>query len=92
MLWILFGMLCVLAGIILLITGGMWGLVFLLGGLGVMILNYSTMMRGRGMEPNQGTVNGFNGQGKQQSEAVEASQPVIGEQPADIWEQVEKKS
>ena len=92
MLWILIGMLCVLAGIILLITGGMWGLVFLLGGLGVMILNYSTMMRGRGMEPNQGTVNGFNGQGKQQSEAVEASQPVIGEQPADIWEQVEKKS
>ena len=92
MLWILIGMLCVLAGIILLITGGMWGLVFLLGGLGVMILNYSTVMRGRGMEPNQGTVNGFNGQGKQQSEAVEASQPVIGEQPADIWEQVEKKS
>ena len=92
MLWSLIGMLCVLAGIILLITGGMWGLVFLLGGLGVMILNYSTMMRGRGMEPNQGTVNGFNGQGKQQSEAVEASQPVIGEQPADIWEQVEKKS
>ena len=92
MLWILIGMLCVLAGIILLITGGMWGLVFLLGGLGVMILNYSTMMRGRGMEPNQGTVNGLNGQGKQQSEALEASQPVIGEQPADIWEQVEKNS
>ena len=91
MLWILIGMLAVLAGIVLLVVGKMWGLVFLLGGLGTMIFHYSSMMRARGCDPNQGTINGLNGQGKQQSEAVKISQPVVGEQPANIWEQMEQE-
>ena len=91
MLWILIGLIAILVGIVVLILGSMWGLVLLLGGIGAMSLNYVTMMRFKNMEPNQGTINGIAGQGKQQSEAVSVSQPVIGEQPADVWEQMEKK-
>ena len=91
MLLIVLGMVAMLTGIIILVLGSMWGLVLLLGGLVIMAFHYSSIMRGRGMDPDQGTSNGLNGQGKQQSEVVEASQSVIGEQPADIWDQVEKK-
>ena len=91
MIWILMGFIAILAGIVVLILGSMWGLFLLLGGVAIMGLNYTTMMRGKGMDPDQGTVNGLNGKGRQQSEAVTVSQPVIGEQPANIWAQMEQE-
>ena len=91
MLLLVLGMVAMPAGIIILVLRSMWGLVLLLGGLGAMIFCYSTMMRARGINPDQGTITGLNGQGKQQSEAVKVCPPVMGEQPADIWERVEKK-
>lgn len=91
MLWILLGMLAVLAGIVVLVLGSMWGIVLLLGGIGLTAVYYRTMMRGRGYDPEQGTLNGLGGQGKQQSETVKVTQPVIGEQSADIWDQMTNK-
>ena len=92
MLWMILGIAALLAGLVILILGSMWGILLFLVGLGFMALRYSTMMRGSGREPNQGTFNGLNGQGKQQSEAVQADQSVVGEQPANIWEQMEKSN
>ena len=91
MLWIIVGGLFILAGIVVLIMGNMWGLALIFGGVLAGFFCYSNMMRGKGMDPDQGTINGLSGQGKQQSEAVTVSQPVIGEQPADIWKQMEQK-
>ena len=91
MLWIVLGMIGILAGIVLMILSNLWlGLVVLLAGVGLMAFNYSTMMRGRGDNPDQGTYNGLSGQGKQQSEAVSANMPEQGEQIPEIWEKMEK--
>ena len=91
MLWIILGMAGMLSGIVVLVLGSMWGLALLLGGMIVMIFAYGIMMRGRGMNPDQGLFNGLYGQGKQQSEEVEMPQPVIGEQPANIWDKMKQE-
>ena len=91
MLWIMLGMLAMLAGMVIMVLGSTWiGLVLLLAGVGLMAFNYATMMRGRGQDPEQGLYNGLNGQGKQQSEAVDVNMPEPGEQTPDIWEKMQK--
>ena len=91
MLWIMLGMLAMLAGMVIMVLGSTWiGLVLLLAGVGLMAFNYATMMRGRGQDPEQGLYNGLNGQGKQQSETVDAKMPEPGEQSPGIWEKMQK--
>ena len=91
MLWIMLGMLAMLAGMVIMVLGSTWiGLVLLLAGVGLMAFNYATMMRGRGQDPEQGLYNGLNGQGKQQSETVDVNMPEPGEQSPEIWEKMEK--
>jgi membrane protein implicated in regulation of membrane protease activity len=91
MLWIMLGMLAMLAGMVIMVLGSTWiGLVLLLAGVGLMAFNYATMMRGRGQDPEQGLYNGLNGQGKQQSETVDVNMPEPGEQSPGIWEKMQK--
>ena len=90
MLWIISGLICILAGIVIMVLGSMWGLLLMLVGVVCMALNYVFMMRGRGFDPDQGSINGPGGKGKQQTDAVKAPQPGSGEQPANIWEMMEK--
>ena len=91
MLWIMLGMLAMLAGMVIMVLGSTWiGLVLLLAGVGLMAFNYATMMRGRGQDPEQGLYNGLNGQGKQQSETVDVKMPEPGEQSPGIWEKMQK--
>ena len=91
MLWIMLGMLAMLAGMVIMVLGSTWiGLVLLLAGVGLMAFHYATMMRGRGQDPEQRLYNGLNGQGKQQSEAVDAKMPEPGEQSPGIWEKMQK--
>ena len=88
---IIAGIVMFLAGIVVMILGKMLGLVLLFVGLIFMALSYVTMMRGQGFHPNQGTINGMNGQGKQQSEVVRDAHPGFSEQPANIWDQMENQ-
>jgi hypothetical protein len=91
MLNMLIAMFVTLCGIALMVLGKwFFGILFLLGGIAVMACIYTTMMRGRGQDPEQGLYNGLNGQGKQQSETVDAKMPEPGEQSPDIWEKMEK--
>jgi hypothetical protein len=91
MIWIVLGMIAMLAGIVMMVLSQVLiGLILLLGGVALMAFNYVTMMRGRGQDPEQGLYNGLNGQGKQQSETVDVNMPESGEQNPDIWEKMEK--
>ena len=91
MLWIVFGLVGILAGIVLMVLSHViLGVVVLLAGVICMAMNYVTMMRGRGEDPNQGTINGIAGQGKQQSETVKVNMPESGEQDPSIWEKMER--
>ena len=73
MLWGFLGMIAMLAGIVMMVLSQVLiGLILLLGGVALMAFNYVTMMRGRGCNPDQGTLNGLNGEGKQQSEVVKS--------------------
>lgn len=73
MLWVFLGMIAMLVGIVVMVLGQLpIGLILLLGGVALMAFNYVTMMRGRGFNPDQGTLNGLNGEGKQQSEVVKS--------------------
>ena len=75
MLWIILGLVGILAGIVVMVLGQvLLGVLLLLAGVAAMAFSYVTMMRGRGYEPDQGTLNGLGGKGRQQSEAVK-SQP-----------------
>lgn len=90
MMWILIGMLAMLAGLVVIVLVNLWaGLVLLLVGVGLMAFNYSTMMRGRGDHPDQGLYNGLAGQGKQQSEVVKDNMPEPGEQTPAVWDKME---
>ena len=84
------GGILVAAGIVMMISGSGWGALALVAGIGLLAFGYAKLMRGAGYNPNQGTINGLNGQGKQQSEAVRDNQPASGEQNAEIWEQITK--
>ena len=84
------GLLTVL-GLALILNGKLWGALVMLAGIGAIFFVYAKLMRGSGFDPDQGTINGLKGQGKQQSDAVKIDQPVVGEQPANIWNQLENK-
>ena len=91
MLWILLGFLGIILGMIVVMCGSMvGGMAIMVAGMVLMCANYVTMMRGRGKDPEQGSLNGPNGKGKQTSDAVSADQPVVGEQSANIWEKMEE--
>jgi hypothetical protein len=80
------------AGILIMVLGKiMLGLALLFAGLIAMAMSYSTMMRGQGYDPDQATINGLKGQGKQQSEVVKEAVTNPGEQSANIWDQMENK-
>ena len=85
------GGLLIVLGLFLLIGGKLWGALVMLAGVGVIFFVYAKLMRGSGFDPDQATINGIAGQGKQQSDAVKENLPVIGEQSADIWDQLENK-
>ena len=91
MLWIILGMVGMLAGIVVMVLGQVLiGLILLAAGVACMALNYATMMRGRGDDPDQAIYNGLAGQGKQQSEVVKANMPETGEQNPNVWEKLEQ--
>jgi hypothetical protein len=71
------------AGFMELMMGIGWGALLLVAGIGVLAFGYAKLMRGSGNDPDQGTFNGLNGQGKQQSE-------VVKDNGAAVWEQMEK--
>ena len=83
--------LCILGGLVAMICGKMLGLLIIFGGIILLFVFYCKMMNRSSLDPNQGTINGLNGQGKQQSEAVKMDRPVVGEQSANIWDQMEGK-
>ena len=78
------------AGIVVTILGNLLGVLMLLAGMALVFFGYSKTMGASGFDPEQATVNGFNGEGKQQSEVVKMDKPVQGEQNATVWEQMEK--
>ena len=89
--YVIGGGLLIVLGLFLLIGGKLWGALVMLAGVGVIFCIYAKLMRGSGFDPDQGTINGIKGQGKQQSDAVKENMPVIGEQSANIWDQLENK-
>ena len=89
--FVICGGLLIVLGLFLLIGGKLWGALVMLAGVGVIFFVYAKLMRGSGFDPDQATINGIAGQGKQQSEAVKENLPVIGEQSANIWDQLENK-
>ena len=89
--FVICGGLLIVLGLFLLIGGKLWGALVMLAGVGVIFFVYAKLMRGSGFDPNQATINGIAGQGKQQSEAVKENLPVIGEQSVNIWDQLENK-
>ena len=88
---VIIGGLLIVVGLVLILSGKLLGALVLVAGIGVIFLGYAKLMRGNGYHPDQATLNGFGGMGKQQPDAVKESQPVIGEQPANIWDQLENK-
>jgi len=66
----IFGVLTLLAAVILMITGQMWALVLFLVGFGMIAAHAAKMFKGAGYETEGMTafMNGLNGQGQQQSE------------------------
>ena len=90
MLWIVIGMIALLAGMICIVFAGIWGLAVLLAGAICLFAGYRAMMLGSGHHPEQSGTPGFGTAeyGRQQTETIKRDAPVIGEQPANIWEQV----
>lgn len=84
------GILTMIAGLVLMVMGKMWGLLMILFGAIALMVRYARMMHGRGYDPAQGSINGLAGQGKQTPDAVSTNQPPVGEQPANIWERMEQ--
>lgn len=87
---LILSILIMLAGLVLLTMGRMWGLLVLLCGVVLLMVYYGRLMRGQGYDPEQGSLNGLAGKGKQTPDAVATNQPPVGEQPADIWQQLEQ--
>ena len=67
------------------------GVVLLLAGVVVFVIGTAKMLRAQGYRGESAYGKGLYGQGRQQSELVKVDQPVMGEQPANIWDKVEKK-
>ena len=89
--FVICGGLLIVLGLVLILIGKIWGALMLMAGFGGIFAGYAKLMRGNGFDPQQGTINGLKGQGKQQSDAVKVAQPVIGEKSADIWAHLEGK-
>lgn len=89
---ILLSILMLLAGLVLMTLGRMWGLAVLLCGVALLMLRYARLMHGRGYDPEQGSLNGPSGMGKQTPDATPCNQPPVGEQPADLWQQLEQET
>ena len=94
MLWIVIGMIGLLAGLVCMVFAGMWGLLLLLAGAVSMFVGYRAMMLGSGKYADQSGTPGFSAgaYGRQQSETITRNAPVMGEQPPDIWNQLTKES
>ena len=73
------------------VCGKMVGLLAMFAGIILLFTFYIKMMHRSSMDPNQGTINGLAGQGKQQSEVVKMDRPVVGEQDSSIWDQMEAR-
>ncbi len=87
--WVVFGLICFLAGIVVMVLGKMLlGLILLFAGLVSIIFIYAKMMRGAGYLPGSNDPDGV--PGHHDSERAKMDQPVIGEQNPDVWEKVEK--
>ena len=87
--WVVFGLICFLAGIVVMVLGKMLlGLILLFAGLISIIFIYAKMMRGAGYLPGSNDPDGV--PGHHDSERAKMDQPVIGEQNPDVWEKVEK--
>jgi hypothetical protein len=85
------GAIDIAAGMLLMVLGKILpGLILLLIGLCAVAMHYATLMRGMGHDPEQGLYHGMGGQGKQQSETVDANLPEPGEQTPGIWEKMTK--
>jgi predicted lipid-binding transport protein (Tim44 family) len=84
------GILTMIAGLVLMVMGKMWGLLMILFGAIALMVRYARMMHGRGYDPEQGSINGLTGQGKQTPDVVSTNQPPVGEQSANIWKQMEQ--
>ena len=87
--WVVFGLICFLAGIVVMVLGKMLlGLILLFAGLVSIIFIYAKMMRGAGYLPGSNDPDGV--PGHHDSERAKMDLPVIGEQNPDVWEKVEK--
>lgn len=87
---VILGGVTMLGGMVAIICGKVGlGLLALLVGLLLVSLFYATMMRGSGNNPDQGIFNGLAGQGKQQSEVVQANMSEPGEQTPAVWDKME---
>lgn len=65
MLW---GILSLLAGVVLMIMGHMWALLLFLAGFALIVAHWAQLFKGAGYRAEGGFYNGLNGQGRQQSE------------------------
>ena len=82
----------IFGGIVVMILGSVpVGVVLLLAGVVVFVIGTAKMLRAQGYQGEGAYEEGLYGQGRQQSELVKVDQPVMGEQPANIWDKVEKK-
>ncbi len=84
------GLAAFFAGVVLMILGQMWGLAVLFLGICLIAANFAMMMRTGGYRAEGTFFNGLAGQGRQQSEVAKADQPVVGEQNAQIWDELKK--
>ena len=88
MIWTVFGLIGILAGIVVMVLGKvLLGLILLLAGLVSILFTYAKMMRGAGYLPGSNDPDSV--PGHHDSERAKMDQPVIGEQSAAIWEKMD---
>lgn len=63
-----FGIISLLAAVILMILGQMWALVLFLAGFVLIVAHWARLFKGAGYQADITASNGVNGQGRQQSE------------------------
>lgn len=82
----------IFGGIMVMILGSLpVGVVLLLAGVVVFVVGTAKMLRAYGYRGEGAYMDLPNGTGRQQSELVKNDLPAKGEQPANIWDKVEKK-
>lgn len=65
MIW---GILSLLAGVILMVLGHMWALLLFLAGFALIVAHWAKLFKGAGYRAEGAFFSGLNGQGRQQSE------------------------